>query len=679
MTHSLKHWQHERDADGIAWLTLNRANSSTNVLSSPVILEFGKLLDELKADPPRGIVIRSAKEGGFIAGADVNEFTQYADESAALELVQRVHGMMNTLETLPFPTVALIHGYCLGGGLELALACRYRVAEDKPATRIGLPEVRLGIHPGFGGTYRTIRTIGAPAALDAMLSGRSMSARAARKLGLVDHAVPERHLTAAARSLILRPPPARQPARWKRWASHRLVRPWLAKYLMRKVAARAPRAHYPAPYALIDLWVSHYDDPPQMLEEEARSVAHLLAGKPAQNLIRVFQLQERLKGIGRAAEYSPRHIHVIGAGIMGGDIAAWCAAQGFTVSLQDTRHEALARSVQRAHQLFKRRQKIPRLVQAAADRLLPDHQGCGLRKADIVIEAIFEDVQAKQDLLRSIEPQLRDHCIIATNTSSIPLEVLGRALRRPGRLVGLHLFNRVAKLPLVEVVHGEQTDTQTMHDAAAFTRGIDRLPLPVKSSPGFLVNRILMPYLIEALKLLDEGVPPTAIDKAALDFGMPMGPIELADSVGLDIALHVAELLSEKMNIEVPETLRKLVNQKHLGKKTNHGFYAFKNGRPVKPSLDKNYVPPADLQDRMILRMINEAVACWREGIVDSAELVDAGVIFGTGFVPFRGGPLHYSRTRGSQQLHQTLDSLRLRHGDRFAADSGWADFESRQ
>lgn len=673
---SYKNWNLEQDSDEILWLCLDKAGSSSNVLSKAVMEELEKILAQIASSVPKGVVIFSGKESGFIAGADVNEFAELKTEQDALLAIKRGQAIMNAIEALPCPTVAMIHGYCLGGGLELALACQYRIVEDDPRTRLGLPEVRLGIHPGFGGTVRMIRTVGALSGMSYMLSGRSLSSRAAKKLKLVHYAVPKRHLHNAARAIINKPPKKSNLPLWQQWLSHRWVRHWLAKYLSRKVAARAPRAHYPAPYALIDLWEHHFDDPDRMLGHEAESVAHLMIGKSTRSLIRIFGLQERLKGLGRSVDFKANHVHVIGGGAMGGDIAAWCALQGFKVTIQDQNPKALANVTKRAYGLYKKRLKQPRLVQATMDRLIPDHKGDGVHRADVIIEAIFENVEAKHSLLKSIEPLLKDDAILATNTSSIPLQTLGKVLKRPERLVGLHFFNPVAKMPLVEIVHSPHTDTDVVTKAAAFTRSIDRLPLPVTSSPGFLVNRILMPYLMEAVVLVDEGVPPILIDKAAVGFGMPLGPIELADTVGLDICLNVAEILSQSMDINIPKRLRKLVDQKRQGKKSGHGFYQFKNDKPVKPAPVKGYTEPNDLRDRLILTLLNEAVACLREGVVEDSDLLDAGVVFGTGFAPFRGGPLYYTSSRGSQLLLQKLEGLQHRHGSRFTPDKGWTKLE---
>ncbi|HHH35701.1 MAG TPA: crotonase [Gammaproteobacteria bacterium] len=671
-----RHWHLDTDGDDIAWLTLDKAESPVNVLSVEVIAELDRRLQELSGQALRGLVIRSAKGNGFIAGADIREFLTVRDVAEATELMRGCHTVLDRLEAFSYPTVALIHGFCLGGGLELALACRYRIAEDDPATRLGLPEVRLGIHPGFGGTVRLTRLIGPAQALQLMLTGRSVSARAARRLGVVDHAVPRRQLERAAREMILHPPPPHEPTRLQRLPGHVLLRPLVAAYLRRTVARRAPEKHYPAPYALIDLWRRYADDPRTMLAQEAHSVAELVTGPTAQNLIRVFFLQEKLKGLGKGSDFRARHVHVVGAGVMGGDIAAWCALRGLRVTLQDQSPERLAPAIGRAHALFRKRLRQPRLVNAAMDRLMPDVEGLGVARADVIVEAIFENADAKRDLYRSLEPRMKADALLATNTSSIPLEELEQALSRPGRLVGLHFFNPVAKMQLVEIVHGRDTDATMVAQATAFARQIDRLPLPVQSSPGFLVNRILMPYLLEAVLLESEGVPPEVIDRAAVDFGMPMGPIELADTVGLDICLSVAEILARSLDTTVPPRLRQLVEEGRLGRKSGRGFYTYKKGRPRKARV-KHDEMPADLEDRLVLAMLNEAVACLREGVVENEDFLDGGIVFGTGFAPFRGGPMHYIRSEGAARLRARLETLARAHGERFTPDAGWDALES--
>jgi 3-hydroxyacyl-CoA dehydrogenase/enoyl-CoA hydratase/3-hydroxybutyryl-CoA epimerase len=667
------HWHRDTDPRGVVSLRLDLRDSGTNVLSAEVLSELERLLDDLASDPPEGVVFTSAKSG-FIAGADVKAFTRLESEAEALSLIRDAQRVLDRIEALPCPTVALINGHCLGGGLELALACNYRVALDEPRTRIGLPEVKLGIHPGFGGTVRSIRLLGPLAAMDLMLTGRTIDAKRARRLGLVDHAVPERQLRNAVDDLLARRPSAPVPGLLAQTANHRLIRPLIAQRMRKQVAAKASPEHYPAPYALIDLWQHHADDPQAMYEAEARSDAQLIRTPTAQNLVRVFQLQTRLKALGNKTDLPVRHVHVVGGGLMGGDIAAWCAQQGLQVSVQDSRPEALARTVKRAAELFRRRfRAYPRLATAAMDRLVPDLRGDGLNRADVVIEAIFEDPEAKQTLLRDIEPRLKPGALIGSNTSTIPIETLAEGLSDPSRLVGLHFFNPVPQMPLLEVVRGAASSDSAMAQGLAFARHIDKLPLPVTSTPGFLVNRILMPYLLEAVILEQEGVPGPVIDAAARDFGMPMGPLELGDAVGLDIALHSAEIFARELDFEVPERLRDLVDAGRIGKKGGKGgFYDYKNGKPVEPKGVKFDGDRQEIQDRMVLRLINEAVVCRRLGIAEDADLVDAGVIFGTGFAPFRGGPLRYLQQHGRDRLRKNLAALAKRHGARFEADAGW-------
>jgi len=667
-----KHFRAETDDDNIVWLHFDKADGATNVLNTEVFAQLDQQLQDIAEQRPRGLVILSDKRNGFIAGADITAFTKVTSKKQALEFLRVGQDVFNRLEALPFPTVALIHGFCLGGGTELSLACRYRVTRDDPGTRLGLPEVKLGIHPGWGGSARMVPLLGGLKAMDLILSGRSIDGRTGKRMGLVDMVVPERHLHDGARKLIFDAPPPHQPAWYDRLSNHALVRPQLARVFAKQVAKRVPKKHYPSPYAMIDIWRKHATDKTGMQTAEAESLAQLITGATAQNLVRVFFLQEQLKSLGKHKTYNPKYIHVIGAGTMGGDIAAWCAFRGFHVSLQDQSPERIAPAMKRAHALFKRKLKRPIKINEAMDRLMPDHKGIGVARADIVIEAIFEDAEVKRSLYRDIEPKMKPDAILATNTSSIPLEELADALSKPERLVGLHFFNPVAMMQLVEVVNGQSTSPAVLAQAMTFTRKIDRLPLPVTSTPGFLVNRILMPYLMEAVTLEAEGVPPVLIDKAATSFGMPMGPVQLADTVGLDICLHVAEILADHFNAEIPERLKKLVKDGNLGRKSGRGFYAYKKGKPVKPKAGSGNWNMEEISNRLILRLLNESVSCVREQVVADQDLLDAGMIFGTGFAPFRGGPMHYLDAIGATALQQQLKSLRALRGDRFKPDSGW-------
>jgi len=672
MTTNTGDWQSRLDDDGILWLILDQQNTSTNVLSITVLEQLDGLLDKITQDLPKAVVFRSGKPRGFIAGADVNEFLQVKSTQEALIMIRRGQTLFSRIAALRCPTVAMIEGFCMGGGTELALACDYRVALDDNATRIGLPEVKLGIHPAYGGLVRATAMINPLKSLELMLTGRGLTARAARAIGLVDTAQPQRQMERAVRNFALtRPPRQRMPLLGK-LLSLPGIRHGLAEYMKRQVAKKAPRQHYPAPYAILDVWATHYGNHKRMMEEEANSVARLIQGDKVRNLIRVFFLQTRLKSLGDKQSFVPRHVHVIGAGTMGGDIAAWCALRGLTVTLQDREAKYLSNAFKRAHQLFTKRLKSTRERNAASDRLIPDIDGDGVSKADVIIEAIFENVEAKHAIYRDVETRMKPDAVLATNTSSIPLETLTTVLKRPERLVGIHFFNPVAMMPLVEIVASKSTSEETLQQATAFTQHIGKLPLPVKSSPGFLVNRILMPYLVEAFTLYEEGVAPEAIDKAATDFGMPMGPVELADTVGLDICLSVAQNLSDAYGITVPPGLNRFVEAKRLGKKSGRGFYQYKNGKAVRDK-DVDLGDQKMIQNRLVFRFLNEAAACLQEEIVVDRDLLDAGIIFGTGFAPFRGGPMNYSLDQGVDSILASMSDYEGRFGERFKPAAGWS------
>jgi 3-hydroxyacyl-CoA dehydrogenase/enoyl-CoA hydratase/3-hydroxybutyryl-CoA epimerase len=385
-------------------------------------------------------------------------------------------------------------------------------------------------------------------------------------------------------------------------------------------------------------------------------------------------LQDRLKGLAGKDRGSFERVHVVGAGVMGADIAAWCALRGLKVTLQDRELKYIEAAMVRAKGLFDKRLTAEAERAQALERLAPDVDGSGIAAADVLIEAIFEDLDAKRTLYAGAEPRLRAGAVLATNTSSLTLETLSATLRDPGRFVGLHFFNPVAQMPLLEVVHSAQTRPDAVNSALAFARRIDKLPLPCRSSPGFLVNRVLFPYLHEALHAAGEGIAFNAIDRAAVEFGMPMGPIELCDVVGLDVVLHVGEIVTRELQREPPpytEKLRLRVEARQLGRKSGQGFYRWQDGKILREQ--SRMPPPSDLSDRLILVLINECVACLREGVVADADLIDAGVIFGTGFAPFRGGPINYARTRGIDACVARLHELELRYGPRFRADAGWA------
>jgi 3-hydroxyacyl-CoA dehydrogenase / enoyl-CoA hydratase / 3-hydroxybutyryl-CoA epimerase len=640
MTTSLRHWRLARDADGLAWLTFDRADERVNTLSADAMRELGAVLDALDAEPPRGLVIESGKSGGFIAGADIAEFGRVSDADGARQLVARGWDLFNRLAAVPWPTCALVRGFCVGGGTELALACRFIVAVDEPGTRFSLPEVMLGIVPGWGGMLRLPARVGAPAALDMMLTGRALDVRRARKLGLVDDVAPARLMREHARARVLSDAPRRALPFMQRLMLGPL-RGTVAKKAMQGVAKRVSRGHYPAPFAIIEIWRDFAGNALAVPDANPASMASLVRHPTTANLQRVYHLRERLRGFGKPDGLAPppvRRVHVIGAGVMGGDIAAWCALRGLHVTLQDNGVERIAPAMARAAQAFTRKFRGDRVaVRNALDRLVPDPLGAGVAGADVIIEAIHEDLDAKQHLLRDVEKRAKPDALLASNTSSLRIEDIARGLREPRRLVGIHFFNPVARMPLVEVVRGVDSADAAVRRAAAFVASLDKLPLPVASSPGFLVNAVLGPYMLEAMKCVDEGLSPDVVDRAALDFGMAMGPIELADTVGLDIAMAAGARLTGAA--AAPACLSRRLEAGQLGRKSGRGFYEWRKGKPVRGAPQQ---VPAGLADRLIAPLISATRRCVEQGVVADADLADAGLIFGAGFAPCRGGPLHY-------------------------------------
>jgi 3-hydroxyacyl-CoA dehydrogenase / enoyl-CoA hydratase / 3-hydroxybutyryl-CoA epimerase len=667
-------WTMEIDADRIAWLACDTPGTSTNVLSAPVLRDLAAQLDDIAAQRPVGVVIRSAKAGGFIAGADIKEFLKIRTPDEGYELVRAGQKVLQQLEDLPCPSVAALHGFALGGGLELALACTYRIGADDAKLSLGLPEVMLGIHPGFGGTVRSVQLIGVRPALDLMLKGKPYKGSRALAVGLIDELVPPPTLLERAKSRLLRSPPKATAPFVDKLLNLGPVRPFIARQTASTLRHSVRREQYPAPYAVLDLWQRHGASGAEGYEAEARSISELMCGSTSRNLVRVFLLQDRLKGLGGKAPADFRHVHVVGAGVMGGDIAAWSAFRGMTVTLQDRSAELIQPAMDRAKVFFDKRLKDPATAAAALARLRMDVKGDGAAEADVVIEAIFENIDAKRALYAELETKLKPNAILATNTSSIKIETLCEKLRDPSRLVGIHFFNPVAQLQLVEIVQGASTQPEVVQNALKFTRKLDKLPLPCKSAPGFVVNRILTPYVNEALFALEGGIPAAVIDRVGKEFGMPMGPIELTDVVGLDVSLHVGRVLADALQRRVPDILVKMVEQKKLGRKSGEGFYVWRDGNPVRVE-SPQFAVPADLEDRLILPMLNEAVACLREGVIEDADLLDAGAIFATGFAPFRGGPLQYAKARGIANVTARLEELAHHYGERFRPDPGWQQF----
>ncbi len=646
---NLQDWRFAIDFEGIAWAVIDRKGESMNLLGRRPIEELGEIVKAVEAaaasGEAKGLVLMSGKERSFIAGADIREFEGFDTEAKIKEVVRQTLELFDRVERLPVPVVAAIHGYCLGGGLELALACSYRIADREEGTRLGFPEVKLGIFPGLNGTVRSIQLAGPMDAMTAMLTGRMLRPTAAKAIGLVDQLVPTHHnLRWAARKAVLQKRRSKGAPWWKRLMLKQPVRGMLAKQMRAKTAAKVREEHYPAPFRLIELFEHYGDDPISMRIAETEMFTPLMASEASRNLRRVLKLSEMLKDEAPKDGFKPLRVHVVGAGTMGGDIAAWCVVSGMQASLQDLDEAQIAKALARAKGLFKRNLRSPLAIDAAVARLIADPKGKHVKHADVVIEAIVERLDIKQKLFQQLEKEVKPGAVLATNTSSLRLEDIAKPLADPGRLVGLHFFNPVAQLPLVEVVRGEGTREAEVRKACAFVTAINKLPLIVKSCSGFLVNRVLAPYMMEAVRRYQQGEPREKIDQAAMKFGMPMGPLELMDMVGLDIANHVGEELN--LAPKTDNLLTSLVKQGKLGKKTGEGFYVWEQGKPKREEAHYDDAELERLGRELVKPMLDEAERALADNIVASADHVDAGVIFGTGFAPFRGGPLNYRRTQ---------------------------------
>jgi 3-hydroxyacyl-CoA dehydrogenase/enoyl-CoA hydratase/3-hydroxybutyryl-CoA epimerase len=646
---ALHDWRYSVDRQGIAWAVFDREGESQNSFSRRALEELSAIVEAVERGARdgtvRGLVIISGKEKGFIVGADVREFEQITSEREVVESASLVNGYLDRIERMPVPVVCCIHGVCVGGGLELALACHWRIATRDDATRLGFPEVRLGLFPGFNGTARSIRQAGALAAMPMMLTGSMIRATAARGMGLVDELVPSRlNLAWAGRKAVERKRRSKPVALWKDLARQWPARGLLASKLRSETAKKVREDHYPAPFRLIDLFETHAGNLDGMKAAETRAFAPLMMGDTSRNLRRVFKLMEMLKDQApKDLDFKPLRVHVIGAGVMGADIAGWCVASGMEVSLQDVNAEQIAKGIAAQKKLFNRKFKTKLQRAAAAARLIADPAGANIGRADVVIEAIVERLETKQNLFKAIEGKLKPGAVLATNTSSIMIEEIAKPLADPGRLIGIHFFNPVAQMPLVEVIRGKDTRDEEVQKGCVFVTAIDKFPLVARSSPGFVVNRVLGPYMLAALQRVERGESMEKIDEAARAFGMPMGPVELADTVGLDVCASVGNIL--KIAPPGGSKLDEMVAAGKLGKKSGEGFYKWKDGKAQKKMPEKPW-DKGELERlgrELVDPLIREAERVRDEKIVESGDLVDAGVIFGTGFAPFRGGPLHFA------------------------------------
>jgi 3-hydroxyacyl-CoA dehydrogenase/enoyl-CoA hydratase/3-hydroxybutyryl-CoA epimerase len=675
-----------RDADGIASVVFDKPDSGANVFDASTLDALSAALDELASAPPRGVVFTSAKPKIFLAGADIGAFSKVAGPDAARALSRRGQDLFNRVADLPCPSVAALHGQTLGGGCELALACDWRIASDDPATRVGLPEIQLGILPAWGGCHRLPRLLGLPAALDIILAGKALPAVPARKRGLVDQIVPRDHFSRLASAWIAR---GKRPApRFRGTEIPPLT--WIVGRKARAAVLARTRGLYPAPLKALEVVLAGLGRPrADALRLEQEALAELMATPECRNLVRVFFLQEAAKK--RRVEDAPpeppptvRRVLVVGAGVMGAGIAHWHAARGNEVLLRDVNPDALNAGLRRIQGWLDeatRRHALSRPQAARVrDRLLPILADAPLPRVDLAVEAAPEKLELKQALFAELDARLPPDALLCTNTSALSIDALAGAVRDPSRVVGLHYFNPVHKMQLVEVVRGARSSPAAVARAVAFAREAGKLPVVVRDRPGFLVNRVLLPYLVEAGLLLEQGADPQVIDDALLDFGMPMGPLRLLDEVGADVGRHVAEFLAASFpdHMATPAILTRLVEAGALGRKSGRGVYLYPGGRSeakgVNPDLARwragahhGATPPGRLRDRMLFLLINECARVLEEGVAESAADVDFALVFGAGFAPFRGGPLRYADALGAGTLVAALDALAASEGPRFA------------
>lgn len=690
-------WHRSEIQDGILRVTVNRQDRPVNALSKSSLEELRSLLQSIKADSGiRGVIFSSGKPGTFIAGADITEFEHLTSEAEARQVSEFGQSVFQELEDLPVPTVALISGACLGGGLEFALACTYRIADDHEKTRIGLPEVQLGLLPGWGGTVRLPRLIGLIDALPLILYGQQLSGYQARSRGIVQDVVPTEALPDVAEKILkthIEHGSAKRLFRgskkpgWRRWLERTR---WIQNMALRKaqqMTLAKTHGQYPAPLAILKLLREGLTvSTREKFALESSGIAKL-AGEPVtRECLRLFFLQEsaRKPPVDLTATFDPKELQqaaVIGAGAMGAGIALLFARKGVSTRLKDIKPEFVARGMTTVRELLRKdveKKKLTALESTRAlDRLSPTTEYRGLRNADVIIEAVVEDLEIKCRVFRDLAAVAGPETVLATNTSSLLVRDIAQAVPHPERVVGLHFFNPPHQMLLVEIIHTPETSPEALAKAFAAVQRLGKTPVVVGDCAGFLVNRLLAPYMNEAGFLLTEVTDPLEIDRAAVEFGMPMGPLALSDLVGLDVAAHVAE----NMHAAYGDRMQPALIWKRLKE-----LRAASPGRPLKlldssartlnPEIAAAVIelrreqglraarslPRSTIIERLIFPIINEAARCLAEGIARNADDVDLAMVFGTGFAPFRGGPLRFATAHGLDRIVQTLDELAQSH-----------------
>ena len=682
--------RHRVDEQGVVHVVFDRPGDKLNVLTAAILEHLGQLLDEVaRREDVRGVVFSSAKKGCFIAGMDVEAIAAVTDPFQAAEGARRGQAIFQKIADLPVPSVAAIAGTCLGGGLEMSLACTLRIASDAKAVSIGLPETQIGIIPGFGGTQRLPRLIGLLPSLDLILAGKRLDGRRAEKLGVVDRVVPDALLEREAVKLLLGHASFRRARRRPAWqvAAERLgpARRFLIEQARRKTAAKVSPEAYPAPFRALESVEAAYSmELPQGLDVEARIVGELVPTPTSKNLMWLFKSQSALKktdGSG-APPRRVRRAAVLGAGIMGGGIAQLLADRDLPVRLKDIRYEAVLTALQTASKVWservRRRRMTPREAARKAAFIAPTLDGTGFSRVDVVIEAVVENLAVKQKVLAEIEARIGERAVFASNTSTLPISDIASQARRPERVVGMHFFNPVHRMPLVEIIAGQRTSPEAVATVQALAVELGKVPVVVRDAPGFLVNRILMLYLNEAMRLLGEGVSIEAADRAMVAFGMPMGPFTLLDEIGLDTANHAGGVLEGAFGKRIGgggQLLAQVVQTGRLGAKNGRGFYRYRDRRRAGPDPEvvrmagapgPRELPVETLQERMVLAMVNEAAVCLEDAVVREPRDLDLAMVMGTGFPPFRGGLLRYADAVGIPVVTDRLARLADAQGERF-------------
>ena len=635
----LMHWLANIDEDGIAWLYLQTVGKSVNVLNNAVMTELECLLDRLENNKDlRGVALLSGKKGGFVYGADIHEFETLKTADDVANHMLYVHGLFNRIEALPVPSCVGVDGIAVGGGLEIALTFDRLFITSSSKTKLGFPEVNLGIMPGYGGSGRAYGRIGTKAVLDMMVSGRPIGSIDAIKTGLADELVDKPDdLEKSMREWIIGCN-GEKPifTELETAADATAIAAAKDKYLK-----RLRSDHTPAPAAIIEHVENFGHDKSAMSAGEIDVFPNLMVSSASKNLRRVFYLTDAVRKSARG-ESGIKRMHVVGAGVMGGDIAAIGAMAGLDVTLTDINDAAIVGAIARAKKLFERRLKSDEKVALALARLRTDLDGNGATDADLIIEAVAEKLEVKQAVFKNLEAVSKATAILATNTSAIPLEDIATVLNGPERLIGLHFFNPVPVLPLVEVIWSKYSDPEIVSRGMQFAGQIGKMPVRCKSAPGFLVNRALLPYIFKAIEAVAGGENADHIDEALVDFGMPMGPIELADQIGLDVCLDVGIVLG------MPPATKALLDEKcrtgTIGRKSGSGFYEWDGNRAIRAHQSKDPRVMAAIAKNMLAPMIEECRKAVDENVVDTADSADTGMIFGIGFPGFRGGPLNWSK-----------------------------------